>query len=109
MLVVDHGMTVPAPAGTVAVMWFVKAGVSLTKAGGWGSKNSGHVPPPVQRPFVQVGAAQLSVPVTVEVVEALPVQTAVAVAIAGGGGALSWTARTDQQLPKVQVLVRSAY
>src|SRR5438552_43176 len=70
----------------------------------------GVLPPrPAVVPLVQVGAVQLSVPVTVEVVEASPVQTAVALASAGGGGALSWATRTDQQPAKLQVLVRSAY
>src|SRR5213594_3770194 len=65
MLVDGNGLTVTPPV-TVAAMWFAYPGPPVS---GPGSKNSGHVPPPVQRPFVQVGAAQLSVPVTVEIVE----------------------------------------
>ncbi len=57
---------------------------------------------------MQVGFAQASDPVTVEVAEASPAHTAVALAIAGGGGALSWTARTAQQLPNPHAVV-SAY
>src|SRR4029077_9810418 len=92
MLLAGNGLTV-TPPDTVAVMWFANPGPPVS---GPGSKNSGHVPPPVQRPFVQVGAVQLSVPVIVEVAEACPVQTAVAVGGTGGGGGLSGALRASR-------------
>src|SRR5262245_36120144 len=79
-------------------MWFAKPGPPVSAPG---SKNSGHVPPLVQSPLVHDGAAQLSVPVIVEVVEASPAHTDVADASAGGGGATSWTTRSDQLLAGV--------
>src|SRR5258705_13383366 len=42
---------------------------------GPGSKNSGHAPPEMHRPFVHVGAVQSSVPVSVKGAAVTPLQT----------------------------------
>src|SRR5258705_7280555 len=83
MFVAGKGLTLTPPV-TVAVRWEAKPGPPVS---GPGSKNSRQVPPPVHSPFVQVGAAQSSVLVIVEVVEGSPAQTAGPVASARRGGA----------------------
>ena len=82
------------PPFTEAEIRFANPGPPVS---GPGSKNSGHGPPPVHRPLVHVGAAQISEPTTVTGTAVPPAHTGfVLVAMAGGGGALSCTARSDQ-------------
>ena len=82
------------PPVTRAEMWFAYPG---PPASGPGSKNSGHCPPPVHSPFVHVGAVQHTETDNRHRHRRAPTHTGfVEETIVGGGGALSWTARTAQ-------------